>query len=174
MTPDDPPQAVSPRLRRTLHVFLLVFALAGLAHVEAWPFTGFRLFSELRTSTRDGWELVTVDADGAEHVLDLHDLPVASRYTYKVLDDFDDMSAGERDEICAAWAGPRRASGQVVAAVRAYAVTFRVKPGGGLTRRDLAYECGRAPCRRSSASTAGSSSRGPQGASARCVCCSPA
>lgn len=144
--PDEPvPTAVSPRLRRGLHVFLLAVAITGLAHVELWPFTGFRLFSELRAGTRDGWEIVTVDGAGSEHVLDLHDLPVAYRYTYKVLQDFDGMSAPARDDICTAWAGPRRESGEVVGEVRVYAVTFRVRPGGGLTRRTLAYECGRTP-----------------------------
>jgi hypothetical protein len=136
------PVGVSPRLRRTVHVFLLVFALAGVAHLELWPFTGFRLFSELRGSERTAWSIAAVDLTGAEHTIELHDLPVAYRNTSKLLEGFDHRSPASRDAVCDAWAEPMRKAGHEVARVRVYELTISVRPGGPPARRRLAYECG--------------------------------
>lgn len=136
------PAGVSPRLRRAVHLFLLVFAITGLAHIELWPFTGFRLFSELRGSERAAWSIAAVDADGAERTIELHDLPVAYRNTSKLLEGFGHRSVASRDAVCDAWAEPRREAGEEVVGVRVYALTISVRPGGPPTRRILAYECG--------------------------------
>lgn len=136
------PAGVSPRLRRVVHLFLLVFALAGVAHVELWPFTGFRLFSELRGSEQAAWSIAAVDAAGAEQTIELHDLPVAYRNTSKLLEGFDHRSAASRDAVCDAWAAPLRTAGQEVVRVRVYALTISVRPDGPPPRRRLAYECG--------------------------------
>ncbi len=42
------PEPVTARTRRAVHLFLLVFAVTGVAHLEVFPFSGFRLFSEVR------------------------------------------------------------------------------------------------------------------------------
>src|SRR5689334_2822322 len=97
---------VSPWVRRALHAFLLAFAVCGLAHIELWPLTGFRLFSELRPAERQSWELVAVDPQGGEHPIRLHDLPVGYRNTVKLLVGFPHRSAASRDEVCDAWAAP--------------------------------------------------------------------
>jgi hypothetical protein len=135
---------VSRRVRRTVHAFLLVLAVTGLAHIELWPLTGFRLFSELRGSTREGWAIVAVDPAGAEHTIDLQELPVGYRYTSKILEHFSGLSAEERDDVCDAWSGPRRAGGDAVMSVRVYRETFSVRPHGPPPIRHLAYECGSA------------------------------
>ena len=135
---------MSPRLRRTVHVFLLVFALAGVAHVELWPFTGFRLFSELRGAERTAWSIAAVDPAGAERTIELHDLPVAYRNTSRLLEGFDHRSQDSRDAVCDAWVAPLREAGAGVVGVRVYELTISVRPGGPPTRRRLAYECGTA------------------------------
>ena len=38
---------VSARTRLFVYAFLLVFAITGIAHLERYPFSGFRLFSEV-------------------------------------------------------------------------------------------------------------------------------
>jgi hypothetical protein len=141
-TGTDVPVEVPPRVRRAVHWFLLVFAITGVAHLELWPFTGFRLFSELRTAEREGWALVAVDPHGEEHPIDLADLPVAYRNTARLVDGFEDRSRAERDEVCDAWAEAVRDAGGAVDHVRIYAVVASVRPDGPPPRRALAYECG--------------------------------
>ncbi len=132
---------VSARTRRAVHWFLLVFAIAGVAHLELWPFTGFRLFSELRPRLREGWELVAVDQDGAEHGIDLQHLPIAYRNTTRVLPGLVEGSRAEQQDACRAWAVPVREAGDEVVGIRVYAVIDDVRPDGAATQRTLAFEC---------------------------------
>ncbi len=134
--------AVSPRVRRAVHWFLLVFAITGVAHLELWPFTGFRLFSELRTAERAGWAIVAVDAEGEEDGIDLADLPVGFRNTARLIDGFARRTPEQRDEICDAWAAAARDGGQDVDHLRIYAVRASVRPDGPPPVRTLAYACG--------------------------------
>lgn len=134
--------AVSPRLRRAVHWFLLVLAITGVAHLEVWPFTGFRLFSELRSAERQGWQLVAVDDDGEEQLIRLSELPVAYRNTARLVDGFDGRSEAERDDVCDAWAEAVRDAGGEVEYVRIYLVEASVRPDGPPPTRTLSYECG--------------------------------
>jgi hypothetical protein len=138
----DPGPAVTARTRRLVHLFLLVFAITGVAHLELFPFSGFRLFSELRPAERHSWELRAVDPSGDELPIRLGDLPLGFRNSTTLLPGFDDLTAAERDEICDAWAGPLRADGIAVVRVHVYAVQRSVRPGSPPPERRLAYECG--------------------------------
>jgi hypothetical protein len=142
---DEQAHAVPRRTRALVYAFLGVFAITGLAHLEAWPFTGFRLFSELRTSERETWVVVAVDRRGDETHVDLSDLPVGSRGSAKLIDGFDDLSRSERDAVCHAWVEPRQERGEDVAEVRVYARVDSVRPDGPPATRTLAYTCGRGP-----------------------------
>jgi hypothetical protein len=135
--------AASPRVRRALHVFLLLFALCGLAHIEAWPLTGFRLFSEARTAEREGFEIVAVDAAGAERPIDLHDLPAGFQGTTREIPGLLHADPRRRDRACDAWAAPERARGRTIVEVRVYEVVESVRPGGPPAQRTLAFRCGR-------------------------------
>ena len=138
---------VSPLTRHLVHAFLLVFAVTGVAHLELYPFSGFRLFSELRGEERTSWQLRAVDAEGEEVPISLGDLPLGYRQTARLIPGMDDLSADERDEICDAWAGPlrdeRRRRGARCAS------TGRWRASGPTARRRsgrCSYECGgRAP-----------------------------
>lgn len=141
---DDGP-AVTPRTRGLVHLFLLVFTITGVAHLELFPFSGFRLFSELRPAVRQSWELRAVGATGDEIPIRMGELPLGYRNSTALLRDFDDLHPTERDEVCAAWASPLRAAGTEVVGVRVYAVTGGVRPDAPLPERHLAFECGRQP-----------------------------
>lgn len=141
---DDGP-AVTARTRRLVHLFLLVFAITGMAHLELFPFSGFRLFSELRPAVRHSWELRAVDEAGDEVPIRTADLPLGYRSSTLLLRDFDDMSPAARDEVCDAWATPLRDAGTVVVQVRVYSVVRGVRPGAPPPERHLAYECGGRP-----------------------------
>lgn len=138
----DQGPVVSERARRWVHAFLFVFAVTGVAHLELFPFSGFRLFSELRPAERASWQLRAVDGDGTETAIRLAELPLAYRNTTRLLLEFDHLSAAARDEICDAWAQPLRDGGAPVEGVRVYAVVESVRPDGPPPRRTLAYECG--------------------------------
>jgi hypothetical protein len=133
---------VSSRTRHLVHLFLLVFAITGIAHIELYPFSAFRLFSELRGDERHGWQLRAVDDEGEEIGISLGDLPLGYRQTVRLIPGMADLSEDERDEICDAWAGPLRARGIDVVRVRIYRTVASVRPDGPPLERTLKYECG--------------------------------
>ena len=129
-----------------MHAFLVVFAVTGIAHIEAFPFSGFRLFSELRGDERHGWTLRAVDAEGEEVPISLGDLPLGYRQSARLIPEMAAMGHHERDEICDAWASALRARGIQVVRVRVYRTVTNLHPDGPPPERTLAYECGgRAP-----------------------------
>ena len=131
-------ETVSRGTRRGVYGFLGVFAVLGLAHLEwFWPFTGFRLFSEVRPTERESWLITAVDAAGDESPVRLGDLPIAYRTTTRLLGGFDDMAENERDEVCAAWVQERAD----VVEVRIYSVVTRLRPDAPPPSRTLAYRC---------------------------------
>ena len=144
--PEPAQPGVTPRTRRLVHAFLFVFALTGVAHLEVFPFSGFRLFSELRGEERTSWQLRAVDAEGEEVGISLGHLPLGYRQTARLIPGMADMSTSERDELCDAWAGPLRERGVDVVGVRIYRTVASVRPDGPPPERTLVYECGsRAP-----------------------------
>ncbi len=142
MPPADEGPAVSAWTRRLVHLFLLVFAVTGVATFELFPFSGFRLFSELRPAERQSWALRAVDEAGDEIPIRLADLPLGFRNSTTLLRGFDDRSSAERDEICDAWAQPLRERDVPVISVRIYSIVQSVRPDGPPPTRALAYECG--------------------------------
>jgi hypothetical protein len=138
----DDDLAVSPWTRRFVHLFLLMLAVSGVARLELFPFSAFRLFSEMRPAERQSWQLRAVDEAGDETPIVLGELPVAYRNTSRLLGEFDDLSPAERDEICDAWAQPYRDDGAEIARVRVYEVVQSVRPDAPPGSRRLAYECG--------------------------------
>jgi len=125
-----------------VHAFLAVFALTGIARLELFPFTGFRLFSEIRTDERESWQLRSVGVDGRETAIRLSELPLGYRSSTKLLLEFPHLDATRRDEICDGWSQSLRDRGVRVAEVRVYALVEGVRPDGPPPRRRLAYECG--------------------------------
>jgi hypothetical protein len=137
---DEP--AIGPRVRLGVYSFLLALAVTGVAHLELFPFSGFKLFSELKPMVRESWSLRAVDDHGEEIPIRIGDLPLAYRNTSRLLLTFDDLPADTRDEICDAWATPLRDNGVEVTGVRVYMVVDEVKPDDRPARRTVAYECG--------------------------------
>jgi len=133
---------ISPRTRRLVHAFLLVFAITGIAHLELFPFSGFRLFSEVRGEARITWELRAVDDRGEEVEIDIDHLPLGYRQAPRMIARLRHLGEHERDEICDAWATPLRERGVRVTRVRIYRTAASVRPGGPPPERELQYECG--------------------------------
>ena len=138
----DEGSMVSRWTRGCVYAFLLVFAVTGFAQFELFPFSAFRLFSEVRPDERHSWQLRAVDGDGIETEIHLSKLPRGTRHTTELLGGFDDLSAAARDEICDDWTQPLRDDGVEVSVVRVYHIVVHVRPDGPPTRRTLSYECG--------------------------------
>lgn len=134
--------AVPPRTRHLVHLFLAVFVVCGIGTFELFPFSGFRLFSELRGEERLSWQLRAVEVDGDERPILLADLPLAYRKTTSLIPQWDDLPPSERDGICDAWTQPMRDDGIVVTEVRIYRLVASVRPDGPRPERTLAYTCG--------------------------------
>lgn len=129
-------------IRRVAYGLVGLVLVFGLARIEAFPLSGFRLFSGVRDAERESWYLRAVDGAGDEEPLRLSELPVSHRNSTGVLDDFDDLREAERDEICAAWADPLRAEGHDIVVVRVYRARQSVWPDAPPAERELMWECG--------------------------------
>jgi hypothetical protein len=138
--------AVPAWTRWFVAAFLAAFVVCGVAGIEAWPLTGWRLFADARRPVQAGWEAVTVDALGRETPVPFRDLPAGFHGNVQVLKGFAGLDAGEQAAVCRAWADAVRAGGGQVEAVRIYRtvadVSRRVGDRGAPPARELRWTCG--------------------------------
>lgn len=137
---------VPARVRWCVWAFLAAFAFTGLAEVEAWPLTGWRLFSGLRHERSTSWAAFAVDDSGKEIPFSFASLPPAYRWGTNLVGGFANRPAGEQAEICDAWAAAARAARRDVAAIRIYRVERVVSDrvgerGAGFASRTLTFTC---------------------------------
>jgi hypothetical protein len=111
---------------------LLAVLLCGVTGLEAWPFSAFRLFSQVRTSQTVSYRLAVVDPAGTVRSLPFRALPPG----YRGLNlDLDAATAGvpaDRRAMCDAIVAGARQLLPDVLVVRVYAV-----------ERDLSRRVGR-------------------------------
>jgi hypothetical protein len=144
---EDEDEQVGRGVKAFVAVFLAVFVACGLFQLEAWPFSGWALFSHLRTDERRGWLVTGVDADGGERPIPFSTFPAAYRGEQRVLDGFDDLSPAGRQGVCRAWAAEWTGTATdgiggigEIGEIRIYAVVDSTRhPGSG--RRNLRYVC---------------------------------
>ena len=141
------PDRVPRRTRAFVAIFLTVFIVCGLFGFEPWPFTGWKLFSALRTDRTAGWSAVTVDASGEEAGIPFGELPRGYHWATHILNEFPRLDQTRQEQVCAAWAAAVRARGAEVVALRIYRVErFTSHREGDLrapeTSRELRYTCG--------------------------------
>lgn len=133
------------RRRWFVGLFLGLLTVAALADVNAWPMTGWRLFSTLRGPIQPGWEVVVVDGAGVESPLPFDRLPRGYRGALHVLQEFPSLDPGGRASVCEAWAAGARRIGLDVAAVRVHRTRSTVSLGGHppttIVERERAYSC---------------------------------
>jgi hypothetical protein len=138
-------RAVPVRARVVVLGVIAALLVCGLVGIEWWPFTGWRLYSRVRTDSRITWEAATVAPGGEETVVDPNNLPLGYRHVELLLARFPDTSKAEREDICEAIADGVRDQGHDVTAVRVYRVDEHLRESGGdvvLDRApELRYEC---------------------------------
>jgi hypothetical protein len=141
---DGPSRAVKVIVLGALALLLV----AGVATIEAWPFTGWRLYSNTKGPTAGSFIAYRIGPDGGEHLVDYHDLPYAYQRTPYVLNKFAHSSAAEREAACDGIAHGEREAGRRVVAIRVYWEVRRVVPVDGerhtkLIERELRFTCAR-------------------------------
>lgn len=138
-------RAVPVRARVVVLGLIAALLVCGLVGIEWWPFTGWRLYSRVRTDSQVVWEAATVAPDGEESVVDPNDLPLGYRHIELLLARFPGSSSAEREDICEAIADGVRDQGHEVVAVRVYRVDEHLRETGHdvvLDRApELRYEC---------------------------------
>jgi hypothetical protein len=108
-------------IRVFVYAFIATVLVCGLASIELWPLSGFRLFSQRRSDVAHGWSIMAVSAEGEEQSISFADLPLFARNTTKLVDGFAEHDQGERDEVCRAWAEAARSElGLDAARIRIY------------------------------------------------------
>lgn len=129
-----------PATRVFVYGFLAFFLACGLLGVELWPFSGFRLFSRVRTDQVRGWDVTTVDPLGSERVVPFAELPEGYRDVISIASGLARAPDGDRLEVCRAWASAAPGSGPDIVEVRVYATFERLsQPRRGW--RELRYSC---------------------------------
>jgi hypothetical protein len=139
-------QSVPAWARWFVRLFLAAFVVCALAGIEAWPLTGWRLFSHLRTERQTAWEPDAVGVDGREARLAFGSLPAAFHGFPLLMKTFAGLPRSEQASVCAAWLSAARTMKPGTTAIRIYRVSFDLLPRrdgrpAGPSTRQLAYRC---------------------------------
>jgi hypothetical protein len=126
--------------------FLASYAVCGVAGIEAWPLTGFRLFSHLHHEHQTEWQAFTVAPDGREAWLPLSRFPGGYNGFPLVMKIFSSHGPQERAGMCRAWTVAASALRGKTVAIRIYAIDRHLEPRHGHHPatpliRTLAYTC---------------------------------
>lgn len=109
-----------PRSARWFVAILLVLLLVpGIVGFDAWPLTGWRLFSLSRDATQNQWVVQAVDAGGTATAVSLEELPLRYRHAEWPMAELPGPSEAERQRVC-------RALAEAVVDVRPDAVEVRL------------------------------------------------
>jgi hypothetical protein len=96
--PDEAPRSA----RIFVAVLFVLLLVPGLVGFDAWPLTGWRLFSLSRDADQTRWVLEAVDAAGERRVVSLEELPLGYRHAEWPMADLPGASTARRDAVCAA------------------------------------------------------------------------
>jgi hypothetical protein len=126
--------------------FLATFVVCGVVGIEAWPFTGFRLFSHLRYEHQTEWQAFAVSPEGRESRLRLSRFPGGYNGFPLIMKSFTSRGPRDRADMCQAWAVAAYGLRGRTLAIRIYAIDRHLEPRQGHAPaappiRALAYTC---------------------------------
>jgi len=114
-----------------VRAFLAAFIVCGLAGIEAWPLTGFRLFSHLRHEQAVSWERTAVDDRGLERAINFAGRPDGHGSFVLLVTSFPSKPRREQDAMCRAWVQGLRRLDHGAVAMRIYALDQPLVPRSG-------------------------------------------
>ena len=120
--PPAPParERVGFLTRGFVAAYLIAVLICGVFAIEAWPLTGWRLFSHPRRANLYGWRAFTFDARGHETRIDFARFPRADRHLPLIMQTYARLSPKRQDAVCRAWANRVRGFGLQVSGVKIY------------------------------------------------------
>jgi hypothetical protein len=92
-----------PWARPFVTVLLTATLTCGVLGIEAWPLSGFRLFSTPRSSVTTGWRLVALTADDEQVPVNVSRLGAAYRGFGFVARSLDELPTSDRAAVCTVW-----------------------------------------------------------------------
>lgn len=110
---------VSRRTRALVWAFLAAFFICGFARIEAWPLTGWRLFSVARERLQTSYEVVLVN-DRGEHTMPFSRMGLEYRGATQIASEL--ARTGRPEAVCSAWAAGARRAGKTLEEIRIYRV----------------------------------------------------
>ena len=127
---------------------LVLLVVPGVIGFDAWPLTGWRLFSADRGNRQDRWEIEVVTQDGDALPVDLDRLTIAYRNAEWILAELPGASDAHRDAVCLALlGGVREHADPAAAGLRVVRNRRRMEESGGdfvvIEDREPVHACGR-------------------------------
>jgi hypothetical protein len=93
----------APRSARILVAVLFVLLLVpGVIGFDAWPLTGWRLFSVSRDAEQTRWVVRATDAAGETRTVSLEELPLRYRHAEWPMSELPGASDERRQDVCVA------------------------------------------------------------------------
>lgn len=150
MSTPPPTDRVPVAARVFAIALLLAIVYTGWNAVERWPFTGWRLYSNLKGPTAGSYFAFRVDGDGARHRVDYQDMPDAYSRAPYLLEKFDRYPEARREAVCDAIAEGQRGEGYDVDAIHVYWERYQVRIVDGARvkdriERDFRWSCAEVP-----------------------------
>jgi hypothetical protein len=99
----------------------------GWNAIEKWPFTGWRLYSNMKGNTAGSFFAYRLDPDGSLHAIDYRELPDAYSRAPYLLEKFDRRTDAQREAVCRAIAEGERGEGREVDAIHIFWERYRVR-----------------------------------------------
>ena len=145
-TDEAAPRSVPRATRWFVFGFLFAFFVCAAFRLEAWPLTGFRIFSKTRHEIQRTWVAATVAPNGRESTLWFGDLPRAYQDFYLVMPRFRRLPRARERAICEAWLSAARRLRPSAMALRIYRMDRSVLPERNGRRprplwREVEYAC---------------------------------
>ena len=95
---DAPPRYV----RRFVVALLVLLCVPAVIGFDAWPLTGWRLFSLARDNSQIRWVADVIRSDGDVVTVDFDELPIAYRHAEWPLAELGGAGKERRDDVCLA------------------------------------------------------------------------
>jgi len=140
-------ERVPTSVRWFVAVFFAVFVASAVGGLNLWPFSGWRLFSQVRTGHVSGWTAEAVDAGGRTAPVPFGAMPRAYASFGLLMRDFPTLPVPRQVAMCEAWLDGARAAGTPAVSIRLVRVERDLVPRAGQqpardpVRRPV-YECG--------------------------------